>query len=588
MTNSTDTAIDVDPPADADPAGLDTATELFWLAKQPDSVRDQLLDSNHLAVAFRMSWTSPDAWPKLLRALKGWSGLRTFRERIDEHNAMRRKRRKNDQISQWVEKARDAGTPIISDDPPTAARDFINERMPNLIRYGEEWLEYRGTHYRAIKSDAVESVLQAWMAAGVDSATGEAYRASYNRLREVLNAVKNVAYRDDSEPAPPAWLDPWPEVDPDPAMTISLKDGLLDSETGMLMPHSPNFFTRNAVPFDFRQSAGPPIRWHLFLESIWPEYGTAIGGATAAGNAQNKRTLQEIMGYCLTGDTRFQKIFGLFGPGRSGKGTIIRVLTELVGSANAVPKTVDELGQQFGLQELIGKQLVTIAELRFGKGANSGGIMSAMLSISGQDPIAVQRKFTDNWSGRLNTKLLVAANKELTMPDQSGAFAARLLPLVMHESFIGREDWDLFEKLEPELPQIFAWAIEGLERLLSRVDENGRRVGFILPPDSRGMLAKIRRESSTVQAFVAEVCDLDEAATCDKHDIFSAFEGWARQYDLPDRYMLSTFAKEIYAASGYRVTSARPGSGSRRGNVFVGIRIKPEYEGHPWPSPFED
>ena len=41
--------------------------------------------------------------------------------------------------------------------------------------------------------------------------------------------------------------------------------------------------------------------------------------------------LQEIMGYLLVPDTSQQKIFSLFGVGRSGKGTIARVITALCG-----------------------------------------------------------------------------------------------------------------------------------------------------------------------------------------------------------------------------------------------------------------
>src|SRR5262245_30303787 len=41
-----------------------------------------------------------------------------------------------------------------------------------------------------------------------------------------------------------------------------------------------------------------------------------------------------MFGLMLTGDTRFQKVFMLIGPKRSGKGTIARVLTELLGKDN--------------------------------------------------------------------------------------------------------------------------------------------------------------------------------------------------------------------------------------------------------------
>jgi putative DNA primase/helicase len=47
-----------------------------------------------------------------------------------------------------------------------------------------------------------------------------------------------------------------------------------------------------------------------------------------ADDVEAIETLQEWCGYCLTTDTRQQKIFLVVGPKRSGKGTIARVLTK--------------------------------------------------------------------------------------------------------------------------------------------------------------------------------------------------------------------------------------------------------------------
>ena len=44
-----------------------------------------------------------------------------------------------------------------------------------------------------------------------------------------------------------------------------------------------------------------------------------------AGDSESIAALQEWFGYCLTNDTRQQKILMIVGPKRSGKGTIARV-----------------------------------------------------------------------------------------------------------------------------------------------------------------------------------------------------------------------------------------------------------------------
>ena len=55
--------------------------------------------------------------------------------------------------------------------------------------------------------------------------------------------------------------------------------------------------------------------------------------------------LQEWVGYLLTQDTRQHKILLIVGPPRSGKGTIGRVLRELLGHENVVGPTLSSLGE---------------------------------------------------------------------------------------------------------------------------------------------------------------------------------------------------------------------------------------------------
>ena len=91
-----------------------------------------------------------------------------------------------------------------------------------------------------------------------------------------------------------------------------------------------------------------------FLDDLWPYDPEAVS------------TLQEIIGYCLTLDTRQQKLFMIVGPKRSGKGTIGRVQTALLGRANVCGPTLASFGTNFGLAPLIGKQLAIISDARLG------------------------------------------------------------------------------------------------------------------------------------------------------------------------------------------------------------------------------
>ena len=63
----------------------------------------------------------------------------------------------------------------------------------------------------------------------------------------------------------------------------------------------------------------------------------------------------------------------IVGPKRSGKGTLARVLSALVGQANVAGPTLSGLATQFGLSALINKPVAIIADARFsGRAAEQG------------------------------------------------------------------------------------------------------------------------------------------------------------------------------------------------------------------------
>jgi hypothetical protein len=107
---------------------------------------------------------------------------------------------------------------------------------------------------------------------------------------------------------------------------IACRNGVVNIENRTLQPHDPGLFQVNCLPFDYGAAAPtyPPL-WQSFLRQLWP------------GDEDGKRarlTLQEMFGLMLTADTRYQKIFMIVGPKRSGKGTIARVLTRMLGPDN--------------------------------------------------------------------------------------------------------------------------------------------------------------------------------------------------------------------------------------------------------------
>jgi putative DNA primase/helicase len=283
--------------------------------------------------------------------------------------------------------------------------------------------------------------------------------AMVNNILDSLRAKALVA----SNTEPPAWLDGLPE--PPAEEIIACQNGLLHLRTLTLLTHTPAFFAFNALDFAFDPAAPEPHQFLTFLEQLWPDDRTSI------------ETLQEIFGYCLTPDTRQQKVFLVVGPPRSGKGTIGRVIRRLVGADSVIAPTLAGLGTNFGLAPLIGKRVAIVSDARIGGRADQSVIVERLLSISGEDALTIDRKYLPAWTGRLQTRFLILTNELLHLADASGALVSRLIVLILTESFLGREDQGLTDRLLRELPGILNWSIDGWRRLNARGH-------FVRPPSA--------------------------------------------------------------------------------------------------------
>src|SRR5262249_4345319 len=151
-------------------------------------------------------------------------------------------------------------------------------------------------------------------------------------------------------------------------------------------------------------------------------------------------TLQDWFGYALSPDTSQQKICFIVGPRRSGKGTIARVLTALVGRDSVVNPTLASLQTTFGLAPRIGTLLPSLTDAPLGGRTDQAAITERLLSISGEDGMTIDRKPIAAWTGRLPTRFTILTNELPRITDASGALVGRLIVLVLTESFFGRED----------------------------------------------------------------------------------------------------------------------------------------------------
>ncbi|MDA8109112.1 MAG: phage/plasmid primase, P4 family [Betaproteobacteria bacterium] len=440
------------------------------------------------------------------------------------------------------------GELIDAADPYLAAEQFLGRFFPTLRHWQHGFYALEGTRYVELPlSDLRERIYKA-------CCVGER-SPKKKHVDDMIDALRAAANLSDRT-SPPSWIEPQPG-DPDPAELVAVANGLLELGAGELRPASARFFTLHALPFAYDAAAASPEQWLRFLDQVLDEDSIA--------------TLQEWFGYCLTLDTSQQKALLVVGPKRSGKGTLARVLTALLGRSSVASPTLASLGLPFGLQSLIGKVLALISDVRLGGRIDQQTIVENLLRISGEDQVSIPRKFLADYTGTLPTRFMLLTNEAPRLTDASGALASRFLVIRMTASFYGREDPQLTARLLGELPGILNWALAGLASLRDR--------GSFRQPDSaRELLEEINVLAAPMLAFLDEAVDDSDpsAEELEPKQLYAAWCHWCRDNGREHPGSLQTFGRDLRAIRpGLQIKQPRNKTGDgRQRRVYAGMRLR--------------
>lgn len=393
---------------------------------------------------------------------------------------------------------------------------------------------WRNNRHEPIEAAAIEKSLYPWL--------HDSLRYAYNRKTDAIELVDFEANPSTVKSAlqtilshtylagdiePPIWHPPDPTRLPPDELLVCRSESVHLPTLTTIEP-TPRLFVTASLDFDYDADAPEPAKWLAFLGEIF------------SGDQHSIFLLQQWFGYCLTMNTRQQKMLLMIGPKRSGKGTVARVLRRLIGEGNAAGPTIGSLAGDFGLQPLIGKSLAIVSDARFG-GKDVSNVVERLLCISGEDTLTIDRKFLPSVTMKLPTRFCFLTNEPPRLSDASGALAGRFMVLRFTQTFYGREDINLDTNLFAELPGILKWAIEGWHMLRA----NGH---FIEPESSRELVEEMQESMSPIGAFVRDKCRVGDEERVWVKDLFGAWKDWCKDQGRDHPGTIQSFSRDIRAA----------------------------------------
>lgn len=156
------------------------------------------------------------------------------------------------------------------------------------------------------------------------------------------------------------------------------------------------------------------------------------------GDRGTKELVLRWFGYCMTTDFGRQKFVFMWGPTGSGKGSLCRLLSGLIGKHHCVNLNygaISGAGQmRFQEAAMYNKLFISVEETE-GSVIEHGARMDRLKKLVGGERVTIERKYAHPFEDYIIGKLVLQANIAPVYQDNGGAIRARMIALGFEHSF---------------------------------------------------------------------------------------------------------------------------------------------------------
>lgn len=273
----------------------------------------------------------------------------------------------------------------------------------------------------------------------------------------------------------------------DPFM-VNLKNGMYDIKTNKLLPHTPDLFSINQLNCSFDENAYD-ANVDKMLDNV------------TENNANLRNLIEEMLGYFLLGDCRYQKAFILLGGGSNGKSAFLKMVTTWIGTHNCAKLSLENLNDKFKSAELVGKVV------NIGDDINNAMIKDSSIfkKVVTGDGITVERKNKDPFVFNNSAKLIFSANNLPPSSDKSHGFFRRMVIIPFNAVFDKNNknfDPNIEDKITCENARnyLLLLALKGLNRIIANK-------GINVPEEVQAVIRKYEIDNNSVLQWIEDNLD---------------------------------------------------------------------------------
>lgn len=347
---------------------------------------------------------------------------------------------------------------------------------------------------------------------------------------------------------------------------LNCKNGTLNLLTGEFKSHSPADKLTKMAPVDYDKYARNG-RWLSFIKEVM------------INDDDKALFLQKSLGYGISGDTRHECMFFLYGETtRNGKGTLMESILSVLGDYGkatrpetiAQKQNVNSQAPSEDIARLAGIRFANISEPSRGLYLNTAQVKS----MTGNDTLNARFLNENSFDFKPQFKLYVNTNYLPVINDLTLFSSGRVIVIPFDRHF---EEWEQDKSLKEDFNRpeaksaILNWLIDGFNLLQSE--------GLEQPDSVRKAIQEYEYESNKVVQFRDECMIPLTGYRLKAKEIYEAYKTWNEKNGYyAESY--KNFMPELRKVG--KVSRQRPSDGGEKVTVLEGFKFVREYDYHNW------
>ena len=351
------------------------------------------------------------------------------------------------------------------------------------------------------------------------------------------------------------------EFDSEPDL-INTLNGIVNLRTKKLIPHDPSYRFTWCTPVRYNPDADGSLWLEFINETVEHEDMIAY--------------LQEGLGYSITGHTSEECLFYIFGPPRSGKGTLSETILAIFPRPiameidfNTFTQKREGDNQNFDLAPMKAARLIFASESNKYQSLNPAKVKA----LTGGNLVSCAFKHRDMFSYKPQYAVWLSSNHEVNADADDDALWGRVKVVHFPNSRLGKEDKSLKQRMQTSenLEFVLSWLIEGAYEWYQREGQ-----GLQTPDAVRAITQKQRYEQDSIGLWLEECCTLSSDDWTENNRLRTSYDNWCEANGYEPK-KANGFARSL-SAHGLEVGVQRrvytsPSSDGEKVRGVRGLRI---------------